>query len=142
MGGMLAAFAIGNSLSFASLVGLLAVLGITARHSIMLISRYQHLERHEHEPPGPDLVLRGTREHIASILITTLAVGLALTPLVILGDLPGQEIARPMAIVILGGLVTSTLFNILLLPTLYLHFGSQTVSSESDTTRREPDAAL
>jgi Cu/Ag efflux pump CusA len=103
---------------------LLAVFGIAARNGIMLINHYQHLERHEGEPFGPKLVVRGTRERLAPILMTALAAGLALVPLVIAGDIPGHEIARPMAIVILGGLVTSTMLNLFIVPALYLRFGA------------------
>jgi CzcA family heavy metal efflux pump len=140
-GGVLAAFAVGSGISLASLVGLLAVFGIAARNGIMLIKHFQHLERHEGEPFGPGLVLRGARERLAPILMTALAAGLALVPLAISGDIPGQEIAHPMAIVILGGLVTSTVLNLLILPALYLWFGSSKVASpEPYPMRREPDA--
>ncbi len=74
-------------------------------------------------PFGLDLVIRGARERIAPIMMTALTTGLALIPLAIAGDLPGHEIEHPMAIVILGGLVTSTLLNLLVVPTLYLRFG-------------------
>ncbi len=76
---------------------------------IMLINHYQHLERYEGETFGPHLILRGASERLSPILMTALATGLALVPLVISGDIPGHEIEYPMAIVILGGLVTSTL---------------------------------
>ena len=89
----------------------------------MLVSHYRHLEEEEGEPFGPDLVIRGSIERLAPILMTALATGLALVPLAYGGDLPGQEIEHPMAIVILGGLVTSTIFNLLLMPALYLAFG-------------------
>jgi len=88
-----------------------------------MISHFQHLEEEEGEPFGPALILRGARERIAPIMMTALTTGLALVPLVIAGDIPGQEIEYPMAIVILGGLVTSTLLNLLVVPTLYLRFG-------------------
>ncbi len=94
--------------------------GIAARNGILLINHYQHLEREEGEPFGAGLVLRGSRERLAPILMTALATGLALVPLVISGEIPGAEIEYPMAIVILGGLVTSTLLNLFLVPALYL----------------------
>ena len=124
VGGVLAAFATSDAISFASLAGLLAVFGIAARNSIMLIKHYQHLEQHEGDPFGLELVLRGARERFAPILMTALATGLALVPLVIFGNIPGQEVAHPMAIVILGGLVTSTVLNLFIVPSLYLRFGS------------------
>ena len=90
----------------------------------MLINHFQHLEQFEGEPFGAELVLRGARERLAPILMTALATGLALVPLVIAGrHLPGHEIEHPMAVVILGGLVTSTLLNLFVVPSLYLRFG-------------------
>jgi Cu/Ag efflux pump CusA len=89
----------------------------------MLINHYQHLERFEGETFGPELALRGARERLSPILMTALATGLALVPLVVTGDIPGHEIEYPMAIVILGGLVTSTLLNLFVVPSLYLRFG-------------------
>ncbi len=123
VGGILAAFATGGIISLGSLVGFLTVLGIAARNGILLISHYQHLEQHEGEKFGPQLVLRGSKDRLRPILMTTLATGLALVPLVALGELPGQEIEHPMAIVILGGLVTSTLLNLFVVPVLYLWWG-------------------
>jgi Cu/Ag efflux pump CusA len=123
VGGVLATFATGGVLSLGSLVGFFTVFGIAARNGIMLINHYQHLERHEGEPFGPELVVRGARERLAPILMTALAAGLALVPLVISGDIPGHEIEHPMAIVILGGLVTSTVLNLFVVPSLYLRFG-------------------
>ncbi|HEU0294659.1 MAG TPA: efflux RND transporter permease subunit [Anaerolineales bacterium] len=102
---------------------LLTILGIATRNGLMISSHFQHLEEQEGEPFDPNLVLRGARERIAPIMMTALTTGLALVPLVIAGNIPGQEVEYPMAIVILGGLVTSTLLNLLVVPTLYLHFG-------------------
>jgi CzcA family heavy metal efflux pump len=123
VGGVLTAYLTGGILSLGSLVGLLTILGIATRNGIMMISHFQHLEEEEGEPFGPALVLRGARERIAPIMMTALTTGLALVPLVIAGNIPGQEIEYPMALVILGGLVTSTLLNLLVVPTLYLRFG-------------------
>jgi CzcA family heavy metal efflux pump len=123
VGGALAAFMAGRVISLGSLVGFLTVLGIAARNGILLINHYQHLERYEGEKFGPELVLRGSRDRLSPILMTTLATGLALVPLVVLGDIPGHEIEHPMAVVIVGGLVTSTLLNLFILPVLYLRVG-------------------
>jgi Cu/Ag efflux pump CusA len=120
VGGLLAAFAGGRIISLGSLVGFLTVLGIAARNGILLLSHYQHLEREEGRRFGAALVIRGSRDRLSPILMTTLATGLALVPLVILGQIPGHEIEHPMAVVILGGLVTSTLLNLFILPPLYL----------------------
>ncbi|MDH3299150.1 MAG: efflux RND transporter permease subunit [Acidimicrobiia bacterium] len=122
-GGVYAASLFGGILSLGSLVGFLTVLGIAARNGIMMINHYQHLEQHEGMTFGPELVLRGARERVAPILMTALTTGLALIPLVISGNLPGHEIEYPMAIVILGGLVTSTLVNLFIVPSLYLLIG-------------------
>lgn len=123
VGGVLAAKLSNGVLSLGSLVGLLTILGIATRNGIMMISHFQHLEFEEGEPFGVPLVIRGARERIAPIMMTALTTGLALVPLAISGNLPGHEIEHPMAIVILGGLVTSTLLNLLVVPTLYLVFG-------------------
>jgi CzcA family heavy metal efflux pump len=123
VGGVLAAVAAGGVISLGTLVGFFTVFGIAARNCIMLINHYQHLARHEGEPFGPQLVLRGAKERLAPILMTASAAGLALIPLMISGDIPGQEIEYPMAIVILGGLVTSTVLNLFIVPSLYLRFG-------------------
>lgn len=135
VGGILAAFFSNGVLSLGSLVGLLTILGIATRNGIMMISHFQHLEEVEGESFGPELVMRGARERIAPIMMTALTTGLALVPLVISGNIPGQEIEYPMAIVILGGLVTSTLLNLLVVPTLYLRFGKarQSVSQTVGT---------
>ena len=123
VGGLLAAYFSSGVLSLGSLVGLLTILGIATRNGIMMISHFQHLEEEEGEPFGPALILRGAKERIAPIMMTALTTGLALVPLVIAGNIPGQEIEYPMALVILGGLVSSTLLNLLVVPTLYLRFG-------------------
>jgi CzcA family heavy metal efflux pump len=124
VGGIIAAFFFSNGiLSLGSLVGFLTILGVAARNGIMLISHYQHLEEHEGETFGLGLIMRGARERIAPIMMTALTAGLALVPLVIAGNTAGHEIEYPMAIVILGGLVTSTLVNLFIVPALYMVFG-------------------
>jgi Cu/Ag efflux pump CusA len=132
-GGVLAAFLAGGLLSLGSLVGFFTVLGVAVRNGIVMISHFQHLEQQEGETFGPKLVLRGARERLGPILMTALATGLALLPLVIAGDIAGNEILRPMAIVILGGLVTSTLLTLFILPALYFRFGSSPEPVTSST---------
>jgi CzcA family heavy metal efflux pump len=122
VGGALAAFLSDGVLSLGSLVGFYTVFGIAARNGILMINHFQHLEQHERESFGPALVLRGARERLAPILMTSLATALALVPLVLAGKIPGHEIEYPLAIVILGGLVTSTLLNLFVVPPLYLRF--------------------
>jgi len=123
VGGVLAVWIGGGIISLGSLVGFFTVFGIAARNGILLINHYQHLEEHEGMKFGPQLVLRGARERLSPILMTSLATGLALVPLVVLGSRPGHEIEHPLAVVILGGLVTSTLLNLFIVPSLYLRFG-------------------
>ena len=126
IGGVAAAFLSGGVLSLGSLVGFVTVLGIAARNGIMLVSHYRHLEDVEGVPFGSELVTRGAEERLAPILMTALATGLALVPIVVGGSRSGQEVEHPMAVVILGGLFTSTVLNLFLLPPLYLRFGRRT----------------
>jgi CzcA family heavy metal efflux pump len=125
VGGILAAFAGGGVISLGSLLGFFTVFGIAARNGILLVNHCQHLERFESETFGSALVLRGARERLSPILMTSLATGLAVVPLIVLGDRPGHEIEYPLAIVILGGLATSTLLNLFVAPSLYLRFGQR-----------------
>jgi Cu/Ag efflux pump CusA len=110
-------------LSLGSMVGFLTVLGIAVRNGIFMIAHFRHLEREEGVPFGPELVLQGAKDRLAPILMTALATGLALVPLVIAGTVPGNEIEHPLAVTILGGLFTATLLNLFVLPSLYLRFG-------------------
>jgi CzcA family heavy metal efflux pump len=130
VGGVLAVLFTGAVISLGSLVGFLTVLGIVARNGIMMINHFQHLERHEGETFGMEMVLRGARERLRPIVMTALCAGLAIVPLVFYGHLPGYEIEFPMAVVILGGLVTSTLLSLFVLPALYLRFGRGTTVME------------
>ncbi|MCB1093956.1 MAG: efflux RND transporter permease subunit [Verrucomicrobiae bacterium] len=123
VGGVAGAFLTGGVLSLGSLVGFVTVLGIAARNGIMLISHYKHLQEEEGMEFGIPLVLRGAEERLAPILMTALCAALALVPLIFRGNLPGHEIEYPMAVVIVGGLVTSTLLNLFLMPPLYAAFG-------------------
>jgi Cu/Ag efflux pump CusA len=110
-------------LSLGSLVGFLTVLGIAGRNGIFMVAHFRHLEREEGVPFGPQLVLQGAKDRLAPILMTASATGLALVPLVLAGPIPGNEIEHPLAVTILGGLVTATLLNLFVLPSLYLRFG-------------------
>ncbi|MBI5943171.1 MAG: efflux RND transporter permease subunit [Chloroflexi bacterium] len=130
-GGLLTAYLGGGAISIAALFGLLAVLGIGARNIILLIHRYQSLEK-AGSSFGPALILRGSRERLAPILITALTVTLILLPFVVFGNIPGHEILYPMAVVMLGGLTSTLFLNLFFLPVMYLHFGAV----------REPDLEL
>jgi CzcA family heavy metal efflux pump len=123
LGGVLAVFASGGVLSLGSMVGFVTLFGITLRNSIMLLSHYEHLISHERMEWGVEAALRGASERLAPILMTALVTGLGLLPLAIGSGAPGREIEGPMAMVILGGLVTSTILNLLVLPTLALRYG-------------------
>ena len=123
VGAIVAAFFTSGVLSLGSLVGLITVVGIAARNGIMMISHYRHLEMSEGLAFGRDLVLRGAEERLTPILMTALATGLALVPIAFGGTRAGYEIEHPMAVVILGGLVTSTLLNLFVVPALYLWQG-------------------
>jgi CzcA family heavy metal efflux pump len=123
-GGSLAALVGGGIISLGSIVGFLAVLGIAARNSVLLINHYQHLEGAEGVPFGRDLLLRGARERLAPILASSIAIVAGLLPIVLLGESPGLEIVKPTAIVILGGLIASTCFTLFVIPDLYLTIGS------------------
>jgi Cu/Ag efflux pump CusA len=124
VGGVLALLATGGVLSLGALVGFVLLLGIAARNGVMLVRHYQHLEQNEGETFGPGLVIRGARERLAPIVLTALAVAFALLPLLIGGNIPGQEVLQPMAVVVLGGLVTAILLNLFVAPALYLRFGA------------------
>jgi Cu/Ag efflux pump CusA len=128
-GGVGAALLTGGVLSLGSLVGFVTVLGIAARNGIMLISHYRHLEDVEGVPFGSELILRGAEERLAPILMTALVTALALLPVVLAGNEAGHEIEHPMAVVILGGLTTSALLNLLLLPSLYERYGRRQATS-------------
>jgi CzcA family heavy metal efflux pump len=123
IGGVAAAFLSGGVLSLGSLVGFVTVLGIAARNGIMLVSHYRHLQEVEGVPFGRELVLRGAEERLAPILMTALVTALALVPIVAGGSRSGQEVEHPMAVVIVGGLFTSTVLNLFLLPAIFLRYG-------------------
>ncbi|MDC8756623.1 efflux RND transporter permease subunit [Janthinobacterium fluminis] len=123
LAGAIVATGIGDRvLSLGTLVGFLTVLGVAARNGILMIKHFQHLERYEGETFGLALVVRGARERLSPILMTSLAAGFGVLPLVIAGTVPGNEIEHPMAVAILGGLITSTALNLFVLPSLYLRF--------------------
>jgi len=130
VGGVFAVMFTTGVVSLGSMVGFVTVLGIAARNGIMMVSHFRHLEAEEGMPFGLGLVLRGAEERLAPILMTALATGLALLPLAITGNKPGQEIEYPLAVVILGGLITSTLLNLFLLPPLYALFGQSVGKGE------------
>ena len=140
IGGVIAAAMAGGTLSLGSLIGFVTVLGIAARNGIMLVSHYRHLQQVEGEPFGLNLVVRGAEERLIPILMTVLTTALALLPLVMAGNKPGHEIEYPLAIVILGGIVTSTILNLFVLPPLYLVWGRNAVPPLEDSETAPPVA--
>jgi len=114
----------GGVISLGLVAGCFAVAGIALRNSTMLFSHYQYLEDKGGEEFGPELVIRGSHERFSATLMTALATGLFFLPFVLFGNIPGHEIIRPIAIVVIGGLVTSTWLNLFAMPALYLRFGT------------------
>jgi CzcA family heavy metal efflux pump len=112
-----------DNISIATLVGFIAVGGVAARNGIMMLSHYLHLMKHEGEGFTRAMIARGTLERMVPVLMTALAAGIALIPLVLSGDQPGKEILHPVAVVIVGGLVSSTLLELLVRPIVFLTFG-------------------
>jgi Cu/Ag efflux pump CusA len=118
VGGVVAVALSGASISIGALVGFVALFGISARNTIMLISHYEHLVQHEGVAWNRFTALRGARERLTPILMTAMVTALGLLPLAIGSGEAGREVEGPMAIVILGGLISSTLLNLLIMPVL------------------------
>jgi HME family heavy-metal exporter len=123
IGSVAALWIAGLPLSVASMMGFVTLAGISARNGILKVSRYINLAVHENMPFGPDLVVRGSLDRLAPVLLTALSAGLALTPLLSGAAEPGREILHPVAVTIFGGLLSSTLLDAVLTPTLFLAFG-------------------
>ncbi|MCB9682193.1 MAG: efflux RND transporter permease subunit [Alphaproteobacteria bacterium] len=130
VGGVVAVLASGGVLSLGGVVGFVTVFGIAARNAILLVSHYRHL-RLEGVPHGVDLVVTGAVERLAPILMTAACAGLALLPIAWAGPVAGYEVEHPMAVVILGGLLSSTVLNLVLLPSLYLAWGDVDVDASA-----------
>jgi CzcA family heavy metal efflux pump len=112
-----------DNISISTLVGFIAVGGVAARNGIMMLSHYLHLMKHEGEGFTREMVERGTLERMVPVLMTALAAGIALIPLVLAADQPGKEILHPVAVVIVGGLISSTLLEFLVRPLIFFHLG-------------------
>jgi Cu/Ag efflux pump CusA len=130
VGGLLATAIAGDGLSLGSVLGFVAVLGLTAHNAILTVHHFQKLEQSGAESFGEALVWRGVSEQFLPVVASAIAVGLAVLPFVVLGSIAGLEIAHPMAVVILGGVVTSTIATLVMTPALYLKFGAATATDE------------
>ncbi len=130
-GSVIAALLTGTSLSLASFAGFLAVLAIAVRHGMMLVGRYRDLRQNEDLEFGPELVVRGMRERATPILTAMITTAAAMLPFAVLGARPGLEVLGPMAIVIMGGLVTALVFTLWVVPALYSRFGAGAVHDET-----------
>jgi Cu/Ag efflux pump CusA len=124
IGGVAAVFFSSGILSIASLVGFITLFGIATRNGIMMVSHYEHLRAHE-GASFDEAVLRGSMERLSPVLMTALCAGLALIPLVIAGAESGNELQAPMGVVILGGLLSATALNMLVVPALYARFAKR-----------------
>jgi Cu/Ag efflux pump CusA len=140
IGGALALVITGQPLSVASLVGFISLGGIAVRNGILLVTHYFHLMQQEGEEFSREMVLRGSLERLAPVLMTALTAGIGLVPLVVGGQEPGREILYPVATVILGGLVTSTFCEFLIHPGLFWRFSGQDASRLAQM--RDDDEAL
>ena len=129
IGGVIMVFASGGTLSIASLIGFITLFGIATRNGIMLITHYQHLIQEE-GVPFRQAIVQGSMERLSPILMTALVTGVGLIPLALGVGQPGKEIQQPMAVVILGGIVTSTFLNMIVIPALYLKYGRAGVSEK------------
>lgn len=125
IGGVLALVLTGQTLTVASLVGFISLGGIAVRNGILLVTHYFHLMKDEREAFTTEMILRGSLERLAPVLMTALTAGIGLAPLVIGGQEPGREILYPVATVILGGLVTSTFCEFLIHPGIFWRFSGK-----------------
>ena len=141
IGGVLGVHLSGGTLTVASIIGFITVFGVAARNGIMMVSHIRHLQEHEGVHDFREAVRRGAMERLSPILMTALAAGLALLPLALRGDRPGNEILTPMAIVILSGLLSSTLLNMLVVPALFLRFGKPAEAETGTVVRLEAQHA-
>jgi HME family heavy-metal exporter len=142
IGGVLALVITGQSLTVASLVGFISLGGIAVRNGILLVTHYFHLMREEGEEFTPAMIIRGSRERLAPVLMTALTAGIGLAPLVIGGQEPGREILYPVATVILGGLITSTFCEFLIHPGLFWRFSGKDADHLVQTERAEGDYSV
>ena len=141
IGSVAALWIAGQPLSVASMIGFITLTGIAARNGILKISHYINLALHEGLAFGPDLIIRGSLERLTPVLMTALAAGVALVPLMIGAGEPGKEILNPVAVTIFGGLISSTLLDTFLTPVLFLRYGRKSLERLVDAARKDQDDA-
>lgn len=123
IGAVIALLLSGGVFSIATLVGFISLVGITSRNGIMMISHYLHLMKEEGEDFTEEMIIRGSLERLVPVMMTALTAGLSLLPLAIAADAPGKEILHPLAVVVLGGIITSTLLDQIVTPAVFYKFG-------------------
>lgn len=134
MGGLALTWRLIDNISIATIVGFIAVGGVAARNGIMMLSHYLHLMKHEGEGFTPQMIVRGTLERLVPVLMTALSAGIALIPLLLAAHEPGKEILHPVAVVIVGGLVSSTLLDLMVTPAVFHLFGRKAALNHTQTT--------
>lgn len=139
IGGLILLFVTDRTITVASLVGFITLCGIASRNSIMMISHYLHLMKHEGEAFTREMIVRGSLERLSPVLMTACVASLALLPLVFAKGQPGSEILHPVAVVIVGGLVTSTLLDIIVTPVLFYRFGRKSAEAHVKNKEAEED---
>jgi Cu(I)/Ag(I) efflux system membrane protein CusA/SilA len=137
IGGIFAIYLTGGTLSIASLVAFITLCGIASRNGIMMLSHYLHLMKHEGESFTKAMVIRGSLERLVPVLMTALTAILGLLPLAMSPDAPGREILHPVAIVIVGGLLSSTLLDMYVTPAIFYHFGKKSALKSIEESNKE-----
>ncbi len=142
IGGVVGVYLAGGVVTIASIIGFITLFGIATRNGVMMISHIHHLVEHDAVKNVREAIRRGAEERLIPILMTALAAGLALVPLALSAGQPGSEIQAPMAVVILCGLISSTVLNMLVVPALYLRFGAirDEIDSGQILRRRSTDS--
>jgi Cu/Ag efflux pump CusA len=137
IGGILLLFLVDRNLTIASMIGFITLSGIACRNGIMMISHYLHLMKEEKMPFGREMIIKGSLERLVPVLMTAFVASLALLPLVFAKGQTGSEILHPVALVIVGGLLSSTLLDILVTPTVFLWLGQKSAEQYIQQTKKE-----
>ena len=139
IGGIILLFFTDRSITVASLVGFITLCGVASRNSIMMISHYLHLMKHEGEAFTKEMIIRGSQERLVPVMMTACVTSLALLPLVFAKGQPGSEILHPVAVVIVGGLLSSTILDIIVTPALFYKYGKKSAEKyvSSNVTKEQ-----